>query len=95
IEAKETLEMCEFANLISAECGNAQKRWDDAIGYAWSLSAIALVMVGSTALVIQRPDEFGNWPEPSRVETVEPAKEKGHHVKKTGSWNKRGKNEEE
>ncbi len=95
IEAKETLEMCEFANLISAECGNAQKRWDDAIGYAWSLSAIALVMVGSTALVIQRPDEFGNWPEPRRVETVEPAKEKGHHVKKTGSWNKRGKNEEE
>lgn len=95
IEAKQTLDVCEFSNLISAECGNAQMRWDDAIGYAWSLSAISMVMVGGTALVIQRPDEFGNWPEPASAKAAEPSKEKGHYKKKSGSWNKRSGQEEE
>ena len=95
IEAKQTLDLCEFSNLISAECGNAQMRWDDAIGYAWSLSAISMVMVGGTVLVIQRPDEFGNWPEPTSEAVHEPLKEKGHYKKKSGSWNKRSTQEEE
>jgi hypothetical protein len=70
-------------------------RWDDAIGYAWSLSAISMVMVGGTVLVIQRPDEFGNWPEPTSEAVHEPLKEKGHYKKKSGSWNKRSTQEEE
>ena len=95
IQAKETLDMCEFASLISSDCGSAQQRWDDAIGYAWSLSAISLVMIGSIGIVIERPDEFGNWPEKKEDEVQDDDKPKSHHNKKTGSWKKRNSSEEE
>ncbi len=93
--AKETLDFCYFSELISSDCGQAQNRWDDAIGYAWSLSAIGLVVVGATSVVIQRPDEEGNWPQSKRQEElkmVDEAEEKiprsRYNKKKTGSWKK-------
>ena len=95
MEAKETLDMCEFANLISSECGTSQQRWDDAIGYAWSLSAISMLMVGSTAIIIQRPDELGNWPDSNDEDDVQELDTKSHHNKKSGSWKTRNSSEEE
>ena len=93
--AKKTLDFCYFSELVSSDCGQAQNRWDDAIGYAWSLSAIGLVVVGATSVVIQRPDEEGNWPQSKRqeesmmvVEAEEKTPRSRHNKKKSGSWKK-------
>lgn len=95
LEAKATLDMCEFANLLSAECGQAQNRWDDAIGYAWSLSALGLIIVGGTVMVVERPNPDGTWPSAPMVEsTLAEPQTKGHHQKRPGSW-KKGRREEE
>ena len=51
-----------FSEIISSDCGTAQNRWDDAIGYAWSLSTLSLVILAATSVVIQRPDGEGKWP---------------------------------
>ena len=59
--AKETLDFCYFSDLVTSECGQAQNRWDDAIGYAWSLSAISLVVIAGASFTIERRDENGNW----------------------------------
>ena len=93
--AKKTLDFCYFSELVSSDCGQAQNRWDDAIGYAWSLSAIGLVVVGATSVVIQRPDEEGNWPQSKRqeesmmvVEAEEKTPRSRHNKMKSGSWKK-------
>ncbi|MGB2070854.1 MAG: hypothetical protein ACPHVR_04390, partial [Poseidonia sp.] len=72
----------------------AQQRWDDAIGYAWSLSALGLVLGVGSMVVVERPLEDGTWP--VRVvndvpkDTVdETSRVKSHHVKKKGSWKRR------
>ena len=94
-DARETIEACEFANLLSSECGSAQHRWDDAIGYAWSLSALGLLTMAGTVFVVERPLPDGAWPSaPKKPEFQEEPKQKGHHVKRSGSW-KRGSREEE
>lgn len=61
MEAKETLDVCYFSELVTSECGQAQNRWDDAIGYAWSLSALSLVVIAGTTMTIERKDEHGQW----------------------------------
>ena len=95
MNAKETLDFCNFSELVSSDCGQAQNRWDDAIGYAWSLSALGLVVVGVTSVVIQRPDEEGNWPaskgkegQQKAIETEEKVPRSRHNKKKSGSWKK-------
>lgn len=94
-EARDTMEACEFANLLSSECGSAQQRWDDAIGYAWSLSALGLLTVAGTGLVVERPLPDGRWPSaPTVVALPETTKPKGHHVKRSGSWKHRSSEEE-
>ncbi|MGB1233066.1 MAG: hypothetical protein ACPHF0_02715, partial [Poseidonia sp.] len=94
IDARDTLAFCEFASQLSSECGDAQQRWDDAIGYAWSLSALGLVLGVGSMVVVERPLEDGTWP--VRVvndvpkDTVdETSRVKSHHVKKKGSWKRR------
>ncbi|NCG01532.1 MAG: hypothetical protein GWP25_07055 [Euryarchaeota archaeon] len=102
--AKETLDFCYFSELVTSECGQAQNRWDDAIGYAWSLSALGIMVIGATSVVIQRPDEHGNWPEKlesekqNESEHEEKIPTSRHSKKKSGSWKKSGsrkKNSEE
>ena len=95
IDARDTLAFCEFSSQLSSECGMAQQRWDDAIGYAWSLSALALALgVGST-VVIERPLEDGTWPvhraakEPETTSADDDVRPKSHHTKKKGSWKRR------
>ncbi|MFQ3316912.1 MAG: exosortase/archaeosortase family protein [Candidatus Poseidoniaceae archaeon] len=93
--AKKTLDFCMFSELVSSDCGTAQNRWDDAIGYAWSLSALGLVILGATSVVIQRPDEEGNWPikvlpenDLKSLEVEEKIPRSRHNKKKSGSWKK-------
>ena len=100
MSAKETLEFCYFSELVTSECGQAQNRWDDAIGYAWSLSALGIVVLGATSFVIQRPDENGKWPvKESKVTPKETAAKQEptsrHSSKKSGSWKKNKSTEEE
>ena len=97
--AKETLDYCYFSELVTSECGQAQNRWDDAIGYAWSLSALGIMVLGATSFVIQRPDDNGNWPNKKSSKSSEEVVEKvnrtsRHDKKKSGSWkNKRSEEE--
>ncbi len=98
--AKETLDFCYFSELVTSECGQAQNRWDDAIGYAWSLSALGILTLGCTAVVIERPDENGNWPvtqskqEESAIDEQKSAEPKSRHQKKkSGSWKKNSEEE--
>ena len=98
--AKETLDFCYFSELVSSECGHAQNRWDDAIGYAWSLSALSILTLGLTGFVIERPDENGNWPvtqskeADNEVNEKEPSEPKSRHQKKRqGSWKKNSEEE--
>ncbi len=96
VNARETLTACQFSSLLSSECSDAQLRWDDAIGYAWSFSALGLAMLVGTMVVIQRPLEDGSWPSETKAastsgETVQA--EKSHHKKRTGSWKNRSEEE--
>ena len=97
IDARDTLAFCEFSSQISSECGDAQLRWDDAIGYAWSLSAIGLLLFVGTVVVVEKPLDDGTWPSQPQnstepKETSQPTKH--HLVKRTGSWRSRGSEEE-
>lgn len=98
--AKETLDLCYFSELVTSECGQAQNRWDDAIGYAWSLSALSILALGFTGVVIERPDENGKWPvtqskeSEMNVDAKEPTEPKSRHKKKkSGSWKKNAEEE--
>ena len=78
IDARDTLAFCEFSTQLSSECGEAEQRWDDAIGYAWSLSALGLAVCCGTLVVVERPDEEGNWPsDANRSIEIEGALENG------------------
>ena len=98
LAARDTMELCEYASLLSAQCSQAQQRWDDAIGYAWSLSALGLAFMVGTSVIVARPNEDGTWPSESRntpeVEESVPVV-KGHHTKTKGSWKKGQAKEEE
>mgnify|MGYP003324671941 CR=1 FL=1 len=96
LEARDTLAFCEFSSLVSSQCSDAQQRWDDAIGYAWSLSALGLAMLIGSVVVVARPLEDGTWPNRSKEEATEAdklPKTKGHHTKRSGSWKKRSEEE--
>ena len=96
---------CELWDSVSAQCGNARDRWDDAIGYAWSLAALALVVAALTIFTIEKPNSDGKWPseveriakEEDRLELLKEQKleatiqerERVHALKKSGSWKKR------
>ena len=97
-EAKSTLDTCQFLDLATSECTQAQKDWDKAIGSAWSLAAIGLLAGVMGGVEVQRPDEDGNWPSKSeKVEplTIENKKATSRHANnRKGSWKSRTKEEE-
>ena len=111
MKAKETLDDCELWDSVSAQCGNARNRWDDAIGYAWSLSALALVVATMTSFTIEKPNSDGKWPseveriakEEDRLELLNQQeleaatleKERKKALKKSGSWKKRSNSNSE
>jgi len=62
LDARDTLAFCEFSSELSSTCSDAQIRWDDAIGYAWSLSALGIgLMAGpSSSLNVRCPTGLGH-----------------------------------
>lgn len=60
--AREILRTCEFNNLVSSMCGNAQIQWDNSIQGAWSLAAIGLVTGLFSSIIIEKPNDEGYWP---------------------------------
>ena len=97
-EAKSTLDTCQFLDLATSECTQAQKDWDKAIGSAWSLAAIGLLAGVIGGVELQRPDEDGNWPskykneEPLPIENNKPTSR--HANNRKGSWKSRTNEEE-
>ena len=83
-EAKQTLEWCEFSELVSPSCQDAQATWDNAIETAWSigvLGGLGCILV----LVTIGPGEV-------EAPTSEDPTKKG---KPKGSWRHRSSSEEE
>jgi hypothetical protein len=97
LDARDTLAFCEFSSELSSTCSDAQIRWDDAIGYAWSLSALGIGLMAGAIVVIERPLPDGSWPrnEPEDDPLVAESSPKSHHAKRDGSWRRRGREEEE
>jgi len=97
MEAKATLDTCNMLDLITSECGQAQNRWDDAIGYAWSLSALGLLAGLVGGIEVQRPDEEGKWPMKQvsvrKHEAIEKSQTSRHNTAKKGSWKSRSEEE--
>jgi exosortase/archaeosortase family protein len=96
MDARDTLAFCEFSQELSSTCSDAQLRWDDAIGYAWSLSALGIGLLVGTMVVVERPLEDGTWPQANKKEdaTLVQETKKQHHIKRSGSWRSRGREEE-
>ena len=59
--AREILRTCEFNNLVSSMCGNAQMQWDNSIQGAWSMAAIGLFTGLFSSIIIEKPNEDGYW----------------------------------
>jgi len=94
IDARDTLAFCEFSSQLSSDCADAEQRWDDAIGYAWSLSALSLTVGVGTMVVVERPLEDGTWPSREvKADTKAEPQTKSHHSKKSGSWKRRSEEE--
>ena len=97
-EAKSTLDTCQFLDLVSSECTQAQKDWDNAIESAWSMAAIGLAAGAFGAVEFQRPDENGQWPSNIKQEqdVIEEPKTptSRHDTKRKGSWKSRNSEEE-
>jgi len=97
LDARDTLAFCEFSSELSSTCSDAQIRWDDAIGYAWSLSALGIGLMVGTIVTVERPLPDGTWPRNERQDqplVTEPLP-KGHHSKREGSWRGGSREEEE
>ena len=95
--AKEVINYCEFSQLTTGSCIEAQADWDNAIQGAWSFAVLGLVLGTAGIYEIERKNEQGKWPErPSRTkeEPVQPVAIKSKEKPK-GSWKNRSKSSEE
>ena len=96
-EAKEVINYCEFSELTTGICIEAQADWDNAIQGAWSFAVLGLVLGTAGIYEIERKDESGEWPERPRKVVKEPAQavESKSKEKPKGSWRKRSNSSEE
>ena len=97
-EAKEVINYCEFSELTTGTCIEAQADWDNAIQGAWSFAVLGLVLGTAGIYEIERKDESGEWPErPTKVLQEEPAQatKSKSKEKPKGSWRKRSNSSEE
>ena len=96
-EAKEVINYCEFSELTTGICIEAQADWDNAIQGAWSFAVLGLVLGTAGIYEIERKDESGEWPERPTKVVKEPAKavESKSKEKPKGSWRKRSNSSEE
>jgi hypothetical protein len=99
-DAKSTMETCQFLDLSSSECTQAQKDYNQAIKSGWSLAALGLAVGLFGGIEMQRPDENGRWPsatekkESPELTDLKQAPVSRHAAKKKGSWKNRGSEEE-
>mgnify|MGYP001422553138 FL=1 len=96
-EAKEVINYCEFSELTTGICIEAQADWDNAIQGAWSFAVLGLVLGTAGIYEIERKDESGEWPErPTKVvEEPTQATESKSKEKPKGSWRNRSDSSEE
>lgn len=96
-EAKEVINYCEFSELTTGICIEAQANWDNAIQGAWSFAVLGLVLGTAGIYEIERKDESGEWPERPTKAVKEPAQEVESKSKEKpkGSWRNRSNSSEE
>ena len=94
--AKEVIDYCEFSELTTGTCIEAQANWDNAIQGAWSFAVLGLVLGTTGIYEIERKDASGEWPErPTKTMQPTQAIESKSKEKPKGSWRSRSHSSEE
>ena len=57
MEAKETVDMCEFYSSVTGDCGEARDTWSQEIQSSWSLATLGMLGFACTVIAIDRPEE--------------------------------------
>ena len=55
MEAKETVDMCEFYSSVTGTCGEANDVWSQEIQTSWSLATLGMLGLAGTVVAIDRP----------------------------------------
>ena len=56
MEAKETVDMCEFYSSVTGKCGDARDVWAQEIQSSWSLATLGLLGIATTVITIENPN---------------------------------------
>ena len=57
MQAKETVDACDYFSSVTESCGDARNAWAQEIQTSWSLATLGLVGIASTVIAIDRPDK--------------------------------------
>ena len=55
MEAKETVDMCEFYSSVTGDCGDARDAWTQEIQSSWSLATLGMLGFATTIIEIEKP----------------------------------------
>ena len=57
MEAKETVDNCEFYSSVTGDCGEANDTWSQEIQSSWSLATLGMLGFAATIITIQTPNK--------------------------------------
>ena len=57
MQAKETVEACEFYSSVTGDCGEARDVWAQEIQSSWSLATLGMLGIASTVITIDKPSD--------------------------------------
>jgi len=57
MQAKETVEACEFYSSVTGSCGDARDVWAQEIQSSWSLATLGMLGIASTIITIDKPSD--------------------------------------
>ena len=57
MQAKETVDFCDFTDSVTGSCGDARDTWSQEIEAAWSLATLGLLGIVSTVITIENPKQ--------------------------------------
>ena len=57
MEAKETVDACDYFSSVTESCGDARNAWAQEIQTSWSLATLGLVGIASTVVAIEQPPD--------------------------------------
>ena len=57
MEAKETVDLCEFYSSVTGECGEARDTWSQEIQSSWSLATLGMLGLACTLIAIDKPSK--------------------------------------